>query len=142
MYVGNLQQSAFSWTSMGRFAFVSMRLFGRWGISTHWTIFSTFFDKQKVKLCMLTIVSMWCGCCFFSYAIGIILFMKGLLENTDKDRIKRLVRLKPPTEFWPESSSLPYIEKSRSKALSTFCISLATRCVQMLIYRILACGDD
>ncbi|KAI3819866.1 hypothetical protein L1987_13718 [Smallanthus sonchifolius] len=24
---------------------------------------------------------------------------KGLLENTDKDRIKRLVRLKPPTEF-------------------------------------------
>ncbi|KAG9150941.1 hypothetical protein Leryth_003068 [Lithospermum erythrorhizon] len=23
----------------------------------------------------------------------------GLLENTDKDRIKRLVRLKPPTEF-------------------------------------------
>ncbi|KAD6119553.1 hypothetical protein E3N88_10824 [Mikania micrantha] len=24
---------------------------------------------------------------------------KGLLENTDKDRIKRLIRLKPPTEF-------------------------------------------
>ncbi|KAG6422271.1 hypothetical protein SASPL_118837 [Salvia splendens] len=24
---------------------------------------------------------------------------KGLLENTDKDRIKRLIRLKPPTDF-------------------------------------------
>ncbi|KAK8259925.1 hypothetical protein V6Z11_D13G088300 [Gossypium hirsutum] len=24
---------------------------------------------------------------------------KGYLENTDKDRIRRLVRLKPPTEF-------------------------------------------
>ncbi|GMH07018.1 hypothetical protein Nepgr_008858 [Nepenthes gracilis] len=24
---------------------------------------------------------------------------KGILENTDKDRIKRLIRLKPPTEF-------------------------------------------
>ncbi|CAB4272794.1 unnamed protein product [Prunus armeniaca] len=24
---------------------------------------------------------------------------KGLLENTEKDRIKRLIRLKPPTEF-------------------------------------------
>ncbi|KAL6539139.1 hypothetical protein OROGR_011788 [Orobanche gracilis] len=24
---------------------------------------------------------------------------KGVLENTDKDRIKRLIRLKPPTEF-------------------------------------------
>lgn len=23
----------------------------------------------------------------------------GLLENTDKDRIKRLIRLKPPSEF-------------------------------------------
>lgn len=25
--------------------------------------------------------------------------LKGILENTDKDRIKRLIRLKPPTEF-------------------------------------------
>ncbi|KAJ4826403.1 hypothetical protein Tsubulata_044562 [Turnera subulata] len=24
---------------------------------------------------------------------------KGLLENTDKDRVRRLMRLKPPTEF-------------------------------------------
>lgn len=26
-------------------------------------------------------------------------FLKGLLENTEKERIKRLMRLKPPTEF-------------------------------------------
>lgn len=29
----------------------------------------------------------------------------GLLENTDKDRIKRLIRLKPPSEFWFTPSS-------------------------------------
>ncbi|KAH0749493.1 hypothetical protein KY290_028725 [Solanum tuberosum] len=28
-----------------------------------------------------------------------LFIMKGLLENIDKDRIKRLVRLKPPTDF-------------------------------------------
>ncbi|XP_060186281.1 uncharacterized protein LOC132615683 [Lycium barbarum] len=41
-----------------------------------------FLDKYgKICLCLDEIVS------------------KGLLENTEKDRIKRLVRLKPPSEF-------------------------------------------
>lgn len=35
-----------------------------------------------------------------SFAHGIDpIVLKGLLENTDKERIKRLIRLKAPTEF-------------------------------------------
>lgn len=29
----------------------------------------------------------------------VICILKGLLENTEKDRIKRLIRVKPPTEL-------------------------------------------
>ncbi|CAI0415065.1 unnamed protein product [Linum tenue] len=42
----------------------------------------TFLDKYG-KICLTLDEIVW----------------KGILENTDKERIKRLVRLKPPTEF-------------------------------------------
>ena len=43
---------------------------------------------------------------FLFYAlldIFCVYLLKGYLENTEKDRIKRLIRLKPPTEFWLSS---------------------------------------
>lgn len=39
-----------------------------------------------------------------------VYLMKGYLENTEKDRIKRLIRLKPPTEFWMRNSEAVIIE--------------------------------
>lgn len=35
--------------------------------------------------------------------ISLMYLLKGYLENTEKERIKRLVRFKPPTEFWMRS---------------------------------------
>jgi hypothetical protein len=54
-------------------------------------------------------VSSWCCAYFFALYI-----LKGYLENTEKDRIKRLIRLKPPTEFWMRNSEANVIESAIS----------------------------
>jgi hypothetical protein len=41
-----------------------------------------------------------------------VYLLKGYLENTEKDRIKRLIRLKPPTEFWMRNSEANIIESA------------------------------
>lgn len=41
-----------------------------------------------------------------------VYLLKGYLENTEKDRIKRLIRLKPPTEFWMRSSEPVIIQSA------------------------------
>ena len=70
-----------------------------------------FLDKYG-KICLSLDEVVWgvrtyIPCChhFFTCVDVIVLntsflsSFQGVLENTDKDRIKRLVRLKPPTEF-------------------------------------------
>lgn len=52
-------------------------------------------------------VSSWC--CTY---IFLVFLLKGYLENTEKDRIKRLIRLKPPTEFWMRNSEAVIIESA------------------------------
>lgn len=39
----------------------------------------------------------------FAWHNFISLLPKGYLENTEKDRIRRLIRLKPPSEFWNQT---------------------------------------
>lgn len=41
-------------------------------------------------------------CNYFCCSLTLFPFctLKGYLENTEKDRIRRLIRLKPPAEFW------------------------------------------
>ncbi|KAJ9179050.1 hypothetical protein P3X46_010874 [Hevea brasiliensis] len=51
-----------------------------------------FFNKMTTKLCYNWVRH-------FAYAIFLLLCVKGLLENTEKERIRRLMRSKPPTEF-------------------------------------------
>ncbi|KAG6474136.1 hypothetical protein ZIOFF_068060 [Zingiber officinale] len=39
-------------------------------------------------------------CCFYFFdTIVLFFYLKGMLENTDKTRIRNLTRLKPPTDI-------------------------------------------
>lgn len=51
-----------------------------------------------IKLCSIVSQSNFLLDAFINNFLCYVL--KGYLENTEKDRIKRLIRLKPPTEFW------------------------------------------
>ena len=49
---------------------------------------------------LTTCIMMLCN--YFCCSLTLFPFctLKGYLENTEKDRIRRLIRLKPPAEFW------------------------------------------
>lgn len=47
-------------------------------------------------VCIMMIFISWEQVLMYNYN----LFLQGLLENTEKDRIKRMSRLKPPTGSW------------------------------------------
>ena len=50
-------------------------------------------------------LALWCWITTFCCSLTLFPFctLKGYLENTEKDRIRRLIRLKPPSEFWTKS---------------------------------------
>jgi hypothetical protein len=86
----------------------SLQLF----VSVHYThhLSNLFFLLHLMYSCVTLLqrgVSSWCCAYFFALYI-----LKGYLENTEKDRIKRLIRLKPPTEFWMRNSEANVIESA------------------------------
>lgn len=51
-------------------------------------------------------LSLFCCSVFLDFALKCFFFffnVKGVLENTEKERTNRLIRLKPPTNIWSET---------------------------------------
>jgi len=82
----------------GGFVNVWKKLFGRYDL---------FLDTLKM-VCMIAIHHVLCHCfvavCFLILHRNVFFFnVKGVLENTEKERTNRLIRLKPPTNIWSET---------------------------------------